>query len=430
MLNKILGTTGTRLLNAGLTFLILWITTNYLGKEGVGTISLIILDITIILLINDFIGGSALVYFTSRIKITALLIISYLWTLIVICIFYLIFLFLSLFPNLYNDLIATGYEQHILILSILYAYTLANYNILLGLEKIKRYNLIFSLQIIVLTAVLSVNIFIFDKHEVISYVIAMYFSLGLSWLTGLLAIFRNINFREITNVWKSIKQIYSYGSMTQLANIIHLTNKRLSYFVIKSFIGLGSLGVYSASVQLTEGLRILGQSISLVQFSRISNCKDMEYAKVLTIRLLKFTLFITFMALLIILILPTDFFVYVFSEDFRNIRPVILSLSIGVLSISASMIFAHYFSGIGKPKYNMISSACGLVTTVLTAFILIPRFGIIGAGLSVTIAYFTSTVYHFIMFVIISKARIKEFIPSVNDFCFFYYQLKKYHFDK
>ncbi len=185
MLRKILGTTGTRILNAGLTFLILWITTNYLGKEGVGAISLIILDISIILLLSDFIGGSALVYFTSRASLSKLMLISYIWTFTAVALFFIAYIILEILGIKLTSIVASGFEIHILLLALLNALTLNNFNILLGLEKIKAYNIAFSIQVVSLVFILAFNIFIIEKQEVMSYVIALYISYALSYIYGL-----------------------------------------------------------------------------------------------------------------------------------------------------------------------------------------------------------------------------------------------------
>jgi len=425
MIKKIIGTTGARFFSAALTFVILWVTTNYLGKEGVGTISLIILDIAIILLLNDFIGGSALVYFTPRKNISELLIISYIWAFIVVIIFFGLFRLLSFFPVIYNTVIPSGFEYHILVVGLLNILSFINLNILVGKENIKMYNTIFLIQIITLFLSLVFFIFIIQKVEVISYVYSMYISQSISFILGVFCLKKYFKFQNQNHIFSLIKEILKYGSMTQFANIIHLTNKRFSFYIIKSFIGVGSLGIYSAGVQLSEGLRLIGQSISIVQFARISNTTDMDYAKRLTLQLLKFTVIVTAFCMLILLIIPTDVFEYIFSKDFGDIRPVMFSLSVGVVAIAASMIFSHYFSGTGKPKFNAISSGVGLIFTLVFAFILIPKYGIIGAGITATLAYSASAIYQFFIFIRITKVKLSEFLINKNDILFFIDEVKK-----
>ncbi len=73
MLNKIIGTTGTRILNAFFALVILYLMANYIGSNGMGVIALILLDITIIQLVIDLVAGSALIYFASRTNLGQLL---------------------------------------------------------------------------------------------------------------------------------------------------------------------------------------------------------------------------------------------------------------------------------------------------------------------------------------------------------------------
>ena len=73
MVKSIVNTLSTKFLSAVFSFLILLITSNYLGSQGRGEISLLIASITIVLLIANFVGGNTLVYLTPRKAISELL---------------------------------------------------------------------------------------------------------------------------------------------------------------------------------------------------------------------------------------------------------------------------------------------------------------------------------------------------------------------
>ncbi|HKK68913.1 MAG TPA: hypothetical protein VJ946_11900, partial [Bacteroidales bacterium] len=79
MIRKIAGTALTRVLNAVIMLVVLFIATNNLGAEAYGFVTLIILGITIIGIVNHFVGGGALVYYIPRKPLMLLLIPSYLW---------------------------------------------------------------------------------------------------------------------------------------------------------------------------------------------------------------------------------------------------------------------------------------------------------------------------------------------------------------
>ena len=84
--------------------------------------------------------------------------------------------------------------------------------------------------------------------------------------------------------------------------------------------------------------------------------------------------------------------------------------------LSADMVFSHYFSGINKPKYNLYGTLVGLAITIPSISILIPMYGIVGAGISVSLTYFGTILYQWIIFKKINGTRTKELIPTLNDF--------------
>ena len=81
MIKNIVGTVFTRFINALISFIVIIIISQKFGAEGTGTIGLILLGITIIVMINNFVGGSALVYLVPRYDLYRLLVPSYIWAL-------------------------------------------------------------------------------------------------------------------------------------------------------------------------------------------------------------------------------------------------------------------------------------------------------------------------------------------------------------
>lgn len=291
MLKKIVGTAGTRILNAAINLVILLLITNKIGSEGFGIIALIMVDITVIQMFIDLLAGSALIYFSSRANLGQLILPAYLWIGTVILLFFLISVFTqAVFPVVHATAIPAGYQIHILMLALLNALMITHYNLLLGRQEIKVYNIIFTLQILTLLSVFLYGIFGQHNFSPVAYVYALYFAYGIGSILGFVVLVRKTG-KFIIKGWTVVlKKVINFGFISFVANIVHIGNKRLSFYVLRYFAGLSALGIYNTGVQLTEGLRVIGQSISLVQFSTISNTADEEYAKSLTIKLMKFTL--------------------------------------------------------------------------------------------------------------------------------------------
>ena len=416
MLKKIVGTTGTRLLNAAINLIILLLITNKIGSEGFGVIALIMVDITVIQMFIDLVSGSALIYFSSRANAGQLLFPSYIWIGLVIVFFFGAAMALQgLFPLVYNTIIPESYGIHIFTLALLNALMITHYNLLIGKEQIKTYNWIFTIQIITMLGVFLSGIYIMGDQSPMAYVKALYIAYGVGGILAFSLVIK-ISGKLFLKGWLNVlEKVVRFGFISFIANILNIGNKRISFYILRYFTGLSALGIYNAGVQLTEGLRIIGQSISLVQFSSISNTNSAEYAKILTIKLMKFTLALTILAMIILLVIPESIYTWVFSKDFTEVKPIIIALSPGVVALAANNIFSHYFSGLGNPKVNMWANLVGLFFTIVLAFSLIPFFGYIGAAITASASYVSTVLYQYFKFKKETRTKLKEWIPTMKD---------------
>jgi O-antigen/teichoic acid export membrane protein len=263
---------------------------------------------------------------------------------------------------------------------------------------------------------LVINIYFFEIKTIWAYIYSLYFSYGITAVTSFFAVIPVKNDTKPVKITLIGKEVFSFGFMTQLASTMQLINRRFSFYFINPMLGRAPLGIYNAGLQVSEGLKIIGQSISLVQYSAISNRVGQdEYNKQLTLSLLKFTVVFTILALIVLLILPASLYAKIFGEGFEQIKIVIFCLSPGIIALAASMIFSHFFSGTGRPKYNMIASLIGFITTAVAIYPMVKFFGFVGAGLMTSIAFTCGTVYQLIVFIRISGAIGKEFLITRKD---------------
>jgi O-antigen/teichoic acid export membrane protein len=210
--------------------------------------------------------------------------------------------------------------------------------------------------------------------------------------------------------------MFNFGSMIQLSTLVTMINRRISYFVIKRFFGMSEVGVYTSGTQVSEATKLIGNSIALVQFSSISNMDDKKKAAEITVTFLKLAVILTALCMIVICLIPKTIYAWIFTPEFAETKDVLISLSPGMVFMAANMIFSHYFSGVNKIKYNLYGTLVGLVVTIASIATLIPLYGIIGAGISMSLTYLGTILYKWIIFKKITKTRTKELIPTLNDF--------------
>ena len=389
--------------------------TKFLGAAEWGKAFIAQTDITFLLIGIELIAGSGLVYFTPRKKLSTLMTISYGWIAFVMLLYLLLFKVFSFFPTFYHYIVPEGYAWLVLLMTCVYSFHGFNLNYFLGRGKVSTYNWLFLTQILTQVSMMAVFIFVLDLRTATALLYSQLCGYSLAALVGWGLLLPNLKRVEREPLKDSLKEMLHYGTFLQLSTLVSTLNKRLSLYLLKTHCDEKSLGVYALGTQVTEGVNIIGLSIGLVEFSALSNTEDQRRASQLTLRFMKLAVLLTFTALLVICLLPTAFFEWLFSGEFSHIRTVIALMAPGIVFFSAHTILANYFSGTGQPKYNLYASLIGLSTTLVSAFLLIPWLGIRGAAITTSLTYLTLFFYQWMVFHRHTSSRLKQLIPEKED---------------
>ena len=404
----IIGTFSNKLLTTFLSFILVVLTSRFLGASGKGEISLLIANLVLVMHFANLISGTSIVYLTPRIKPVLLLVSSYIW-----CTFTsFVIVFLLYFFNLLNP----SWVVHLFKLSLIYNLISTNYMILLGREKVKIYNRL-TLFVVILTIIgFLFSFFVLEVKNPDSYIYGLYFSYVLIFLFSLFSIRKEFAFFNFSELNEAINKIVKTGFKAQFSNIITFINYRFSYYVLDLLFDSAKVGVFSVGVAISEAMWLMSKSIALVQYTKIVNEEDIKKAQNMTFLMAKFSFWITLCFIGIMILIPDGFYGLVFGEEFIQSKYVIYSLSFGILSIAVSTTFSHYFGGIGKFQINNIASLVGLFFTLSLTYFMSEKYGMIGAGLSASLAYFFSFLYLFYRFRKESNFNLAILIPTKEDF--------------
>ncbi len=416
MFKKILGTGAAKAVNVLTQLATLIMGTRFLGAAEWGKAFIAQTDITFLLIGIELIAGSGLVYFTPRKKLATLMKISYGWIVVVMLTYLLLFSILHLFPGFYHTIVPEGYAWLVLLMTFIYSLHEFNLNHYLGKEKVATYNWLFLIQILTQVSMMSVLIFGMNIRTAKALLYSQLSGYSLATLIGWVLLFPTLRKEGKEPLKSSFKELFHYGAFMQLSTLVSTLNKRLSLYLLNTHCNEKSIGVYASGTQVTEGVNIVGQSIGLVEFSALSNTEKQQRASLLTMRFMKLAVLLTFTALLVICLLPTSFFEWLFSGEFSDIRPVILLIAPGIVFFSAHTVLANYFSGTGKPKYNLYASLIGLTVTLISAFLLIPLLGIRGAAITTSLTYTALFVFQWVVFHKQTGSRLRQLIPEKEDF--------------
>ena len=426
MIKKIFGTFGTRILNALCNFVTLWFGTHYLGAEAWGIGGIVLLDVSILLIGVEFLAGSGLIYFTPRKSYRTLFKISYIWSALIVAFYALLFYLCSFIPAGFShhfakyfgesaEFIPEGY--HAMVLLLVFVYSLHNFNLatLLGKERVGANNILFIIQFMTQMCSMLFYIFVLDIRDANALVYSLLTGYTVGYLCGLTQIWPYMHDKGNDSMRETIKEMFKFGTIIQLSTLVTMLNKRLSFLIIRGFWGDAKVGVYSAASQVAETPKVIGMSIAMVQFSKISNLTNNELAAKITMQLLKAAMILTAICIFIICIIPTSVYSWLFTTNFAEMRMAMIALAPSIVFIAANMVFSHYFSGVDLPKHNLYGAIVGLIVTIPSLYLLIPPFGMIGAGISASLTHLATITYQWIVFKRINKISAKELLVTKED---------------
>lgn len=416
MIKKLVSTFGIKIIIALLNLAIVILLSRFSGADGKGQASIIITNIAFLLLFCNMIGGASLVYLVPRYNTFILFLLSNIWSLIVCAMGYLVFALFSTVPP--------KMQIHVILLSIINSFLSTNSTILLGKEKVMSTNYILLLQAFLNFIVLFIIIKKVAYLSIDAYVYSVYLAMGACLLLSTILILPYLKKASFENIKAPFYELVKKGFVNQIGHIMKFTSFRVSYYAIVYYSGNGTLGVYSNGVALVESILLISNSFCAILYPRVANSIDKTYNQQLTLQMTKASIIICIAAIIPLISLPSEFWVWLFGNEFKGVREVIVLLSPGILLYNIALIIGHYFSGIGKYNINTLSSLLGLLSTVLLSAFVLPTYGIKEAAIISSISYFITTLFVVIAFTTELKIKIKTLIPTLTDMKWIIKQLK------
>jgi len=388
-----------------INFAVLTLTTNYFGLEGRGLISIIMADLAIIVIFNNILAGNSVVYFMNKVGLSRLILPAVIWIILSTTIGAFVF-----------SVLHTQQSYFILLpLTLITSFLALNLLIFIGKEKIQHFN-VFSLLAPALLLIFSLCfVFLFKNRTVNGYLFSYFLSQAVVFFISLIIIRKYLIKNEIGISTDIVKKAFSYGWKNELSYFIQFLNYRLSYFFILYYQDITSVGLFSVAIVVSESIWLMAKSITTVQYSKIVNLNNPNGAIELTKKSAKISFYATLAMLIVLAIIPSWVFGFVFGKDFSTIKQLLFLLMPGILSIAVSNVYGHYFAALNQMRVLIVKSTVGLVFTVLLSVILIPLWSLKGACIVTSVSYLSSSVYLFIAFYKTNKSLTYKEVAELPE---------------
>lgn len=417
---KLVSTTFFRQILAGLCqILTLIIIARTLNVVGMGQYTLAILIPSLLSQVLSFGLQSANIFSIGRkkmkeaevlyVNLLSLLVISIIGT-IGCCIFLSLYANWA-FPQIPVDLL---YLATLSLIPLMFTTVLPS--ILQATQKFNIFNIICILQpVIMLLVTLSIIIFYSDILSIFyAYTLANF----ITFFIIIIILLKNIEIKTYSLV-KFYKEFMGYSVKSHLSNIVTLLNYRSSLFILGFFTSPALVGIYTVGLQLVEKLWLPSQAVSTIFLPKIThnlneeNSKDLAKATVDIARLVFiFTFLLGFIFSLLLPILINLFF----GIEYTQSIVVALLLLPGILAWTPSRILANDLAARGLANINLHNACWVLLINVILSLFLIPYLGIKGAAIATSIAYSSDFLLRASAFNKVTGVKvIRNLIPQSTD---------------
>lgn len=215
--------------------------------------------------------------------------------------------------------------------------------------------------------------------------------------------------------FRLLKSEFAYGGMIWLGAVFTFLIYRVDQLMIKQYLGLRELGVYSVAVTLAELMFLVPLSINSALLGKLYNTADPQASRRIMSQTLKLSLYVCLGLALIgiplCLLIPLFYGAAYSGAVFST-----MILLVGVVFASLANVSTQYFYTRGQPIFHLLSTGGALALNIALNSILIPALGIAGAALASSVSYFCYGLFYLALFICREKFAPRElFALSPSD---------------
>jgi O-antigen/teichoic acid export membrane protein len=209
------------------------------------------------------------------------------------------------------------------------------------------------------------------------------YALALAFGYGLLCARVRIRF-----VWESraCLSLLNYGWKTQLGNVSDGINRWSDQLFLSLLVPPRELGLYAVAVTAASAVLLIPQGLGIVTLARASNEEGAEAGRVIA-RLFRASLLWLLPTCFALFLAARWLIILVFGPAFEGSALACRILLPGTVALGLNQVLYEGARALGHPAIPSYAQGSAAALTLLGLYLLVPRFGFIGAAMVSTVAY-------------------------------------------
>lgn len=195
-------------------------------------------------------------------------------------------------------------------------------------------------------------------------------------------------FRRGSVEWTPLPELLWYSLPLALAGVIYVVMGQIDYFVVGYYLQSDSVGIYRVGYMLAANLLIFFSSLAPVFKPLIAECRtDDELVTRRYRTATRWVVALTLPLLYVVVLGASTYLSLIFTPQYAEADVVVFVLAVGYLvSITCGGPGGSLLQGLGYSRLVFLNTSLLFVTNIVVNLLLVPRIGILGAGVATALA--------------------------------------------
>ena len=222
---------------------------------------------------------------------------------------------------------------------------------------------------------------------------------------------------------KTYGRLMSYGVRSYGVELVKTLSGQLSQVVIVGLLSSTNLGIYVVALNLSRMMNVFQTSFVTVLFPKVAG-RPVKEVVAMTGRAVRVSLALTCMAGIAVSLLAPIVLKLLYGEEFLVAIAVFRILLVEIIINGTVWVFLQAFMAVNKPGIVTILQGLGVAISVPLMFILIPLYGLEGAGLALLCSSTVRLILIYVSYSLILKVSPPSLILNRDDLDFVWQQLR------
>ena len=216
---------------------------------------------------------------------------------------------------------------------------------------------------------------------------------------------------------QSARQLFSYGIRSYGIDLCGTMALYVDQALVVRLLEPSLMGTYVVALSLSRMLNVFHASVVMVLFPKAVSRLPHEVTA-MTSRAMRMSTVLSTLAGVGIATLGPQVLTLLYGREYRGAGIVLRILVIEVVLSGATSVLCQAFMALGRPGIVTGLQVTGLALTIPLMVLLVPRFGIVGAGTALLCSTVARLIFVVASFPIFLKMRVPDLFPKREDLRF------------